>query len=108
MVRRTNVPPLADNVRRLLGIHAMTISLGSQHIGVSPQALSEIQSGTRTQPSLTTVRALANFFEVPTDRLLDARFGDLLQAELADRDRFERVEAKLRDSGARHRRGSSR
>jgi transcriptional regulator with XRE-family HTH domain len=100
------MPPLADNVRRLLGLHAMTIRLGSQHIGVSPQALSEIQSGTRTRPSLQTVRALADFFEVSTDRLLDARFGDLLQAELADRDRFDRVEAKLQRSGARLKRGS--
>jgi transcriptional regulator with XRE-family HTH domain len=108
MARRRNTPPLADNVRRLLGLHAMTISLGSQHIGVSPQALSEIQSGTRTQPSLSTVRALANFFEVPTDRLLDAQFGDLLQMELADRDRFDRVEGKLRRTGATLRRGSSR
>ena len=107
MARRRNIPPLADNVRRLLGLHAMTIGLASEHIGVSPQALSEIQSGTRTQPSLRTVRALVDFFEVPTDRLLDARFGDLLQAELADRDRFDRVEAKLRRSGATLRRGAS-
>jgi transcriptional regulator with XRE-family HTH domain len=85
----------------------MTISLGSEHIGVSPQALSEIQSGTRTQPSLRTVRALANFFEVPTDRLLDAGFGDLLETELADRDRFDRVESKLRRASATLKRGSS-
>ena len=63
--------------------------------GLSPQALSELQSGTRT-PSLDTVEKLSTFFEIPIDRLLKASFAELLSAELADQERFEHVEAKIR------------
>jgi hypothetical protein len=36
------------------------------------------------------------FFEVPADRLMTGPFEDLLVNELADADRFRRVEEKLR------------
>ena len=96
---------LADNVRRLLGLHAMSGLSGSKKIGISPQALSELQSGKR-QPSLGTVQKLAQFFELPMDRLLDAPFSKLLETDLADADRFDRVEAKIR--GGRSTLGSAR
>ena len=63
--------------------------------GLSPQALSELQSGTRN-PSLETVQKLATFFEIPIDRLLNASFEELLTAELADADRYQSVEMKIR------------
>jgi transcriptional regulator with XRE-family HTH domain len=63
--------------------------------GLSPQALSELQSGTRT-PSLDTVEKLSTFFEIPIDRLLKTSFVELLTGEVADPDRFARVEAKIR------------
>jgi transcriptional regulator with XRE-family HTH domain len=63
--------------------------------GLSPQALSELQTGTR-KPSLETVQKLATFFEVPIDRLLNTPFDELLDADLADGDRYWRVEEKIR------------
>jgi hypothetical protein len=58
-------------------------------------------------PSLTALTALASLslvppfgivprvFEVPVMRLMEADFGDLLENELSDRERFERVESKI-------------
>jgi transcriptional regulator with XRE-family HTH domain len=81
-------------------MHALRVT--SQHssggaaslLGISAQALSELQSGRRS-PSLTTAHAIALFFEVPLDRLLEADFSDLLSHELADPDRYQRVENKI-------------
>jgi transcriptional regulator with XRE-family HTH domain len=70
--------------------------------GLSPQALSELQSGTRT-PSLDTVSKLAAFFEISIDRLLNASFAELVSVEVADPDRFARVEAKIRKPTKRRR-----
>ena len=87
---------LANNVRRLLGLHALRATRDSRLInGLSPQALSEIQSGSRN-PALSTIRDLSQFFEIPTDRLLDASFEDLLAHQLADPARFRRVEDRVR------------
>lgn len=95
---------LANNLRRLLGLHAMRATRDSRLIdGLSPQALSELQSGTRN-PSLETVRKLATFFEIPIDRLLNASFEELLTTELADPERFRRVEAKKDVSSKKSRR----
>jgi transcriptional regulator with XRE-family HTH domain len=85
---------LANNIRRLLGLHAMRATKDSRLIeGLSPQALSELQSNTR-RPSLATAQKLAKFFEIPLERLLEAPFVDLLSHELADASRFKRVERK--------------
>jgi transcriptional regulator with XRE-family HTH domain len=85
---------LSNNVRRLLGLHAMRATRDSRLIdGLSPQALSEIQSGTR-RPSLDTLQKLAAFFEIPMDRLMNATFHDLLADEIADPERFASVESK--------------
>ena len=88
---------LPNNIRRLLGLHAMSAHSASEIIGLSAQALSELQSGKRN-PSLRTVQRLAQFFELPMDRLLEASFEELLATELADPTRFERVEAKKQDA----------
>src|SRR4051812_12306298 len=93
-------PALADNLRRLLGLHAMRATRDSRLVeGLSPQALSELQAGTR-DPSLATVEKLARFFEIPLTRLLHAPFDELLAAELADAERFRRVEEKKQPSGS--------
>jgi len=99
---------LADNLRRLIGMHALRVSShdssvgAASLVGISAQALSELQSGKRS-PSLATAQAIANFFEVPLDRLLNAAFSDLLAHELADPDRYQRVEKKIK-TGATGRR----
>jgi transcriptional regulator with XRE-family HTH domain len=95
----------ADNLRRLLGLHAIKISSreegdASMLIGLSPQALSELQSGTRS-PSLKSARRIASFFGLSVDRLADAPFEELLAHELADPTRYLAVETQKRDLAAR-------
>jgi len=63
--------------------------------GLSPQALSELQKGSR-RPSLDTAEKLANFFAIPIDRLLHAPFSQLLAEELSNPERFDVVERKIR------------
>jgi transcriptional regulator with XRE-family HTH domain len=89
---------LADNFRRLMGLHALRISSQEADsatilLGLSSQLLSELQSG-RRQPSLKTVQRIASFFEITMDRLLEAPFEDLLANELSDPERYRRVEEK--------------
>ena len=92
---------LGDNVRRLLGLHALTAVKGAELLGISPQAMSELQW--REQPRIATLERLSEFFEIEMSRLLRAPFSDLLANEVADLKRFNRVEKKL----AKLRRSSS-
>jgi transcriptional regulator with XRE-family HTH domain len=84
----------ARNFNHLLGLHLLTATLAKEHLELSAQAISELKAGKR-QPSLRTLQKISAFFEIPIDRLLDADFEDLLANELADRERFRRVEAKI-------------
>jgi transcriptional regulator with XRE-family HTH domain len=91
---------LGNNVRRLFGVHAMSTVTGSALVGISPQALYEIQSARKPRrPSLGTADKLAQFFEISIDRLLNTPFRELLQNEVADASRFDRVEAKVSEAG---------
>ena len=85
---------VGTTIRRLLGLHALSAAEASAWIGVSAQALSEIQRGNRT-PSLSTLRRVAEFFAIPVDRLLGASFEELLRNELADPERFRSVERRI-------------
>ena len=85
---------LGDNLRRLMGLHALSARHLSALIGLSSQALSELMSGKRN-PSLSTVHVLGHFFEIPLQRLLETPFDELLGQEIADRERFARVEARI-------------
>jgi transcriptional regulator with XRE-family HTH domain len=87
-------PELANNLRRLFGLHALRPTRDHHLLGLSPQALSELQSGSRT-PSLSTADRLAEFFEISFERLRKAPFEELLETEIADGDRFKRVEKKI-------------
>jgi transcriptional regulator with XRE-family HTH domain len=88
-------PELANNTRRLLGLHNMSLMQASKILGISPQALSEIQNG-RRNAGLPTVQKLARFFGITLDGLLETPFEELFQQELADPARFTRVEEALR------------
>lgn len=89
-------PPLANNLKRLLGLHGLRATRDSRMMGgLSPQLLSELQSGSRKQPSLSTVTAISEFFEISRDHLLDVPFDELLESDIADRERYQRVEAKI-------------
>ena len=92
---------LGNNLKRLFGLHDLTTREASKNLNISEQALSELQSGKRERPRFSTIQAIARFFEVPSDRLVDAPFEELLAVELADRERFKRVEAKKMEKKAR-------
>lgn len=83
-----------ENLRRLLGLHDLRGREAARLIGVSPQSVSEWTRG-RRRPNLQTLFHVAAFLEVPGERLLRAPFGELLEHELSDRTRFERVEATI-------------
>ena len=63
-------------------------------IGVSPQSLSEWMRGHR-QPNLQMLLRVSSFLEINGERLLRAPFRELLGREVADRRRFDSVEAKI-------------
>jgi transcriptional regulator with XRE-family HTH domain len=88
------VNTLPDNLRRLLGLHAIPARGFAPLVSISSQTISELLSGRRSA-SIHTARALADFFEVSLDGLLDKPFEELLITELTDRARFLSVEAKI-------------
>jgi transcriptional regulator with XRE-family HTH domain len=94
---------IQDNLPRMLGLHNLSAREASELLNVSQVALSAISTGKR-KPSLGTLMALAGFFEVSADKLMTARFEDLLD-ELCDRERYTRVEEKIRPGYAALTRG---
>jgi transcriptional regulator with XRE-family HTH domain len=94
-----------ENLRRLLGLHDLRGREAARMIGVSPQSLSEWMRG-RRQPNLQMLLRVASFVEISGERLLRAPFRELLGRELGDRQRFDRVEAKIRAN--RERAGNAR
>jgi transcriptional regulator with XRE-family HTH domain len=84
----------SNNLARLLGLHALPAKEAATLLGMSQSAFSKWSTGAR-RPSFPTAIALGDFFGVPADRLARARFEDLLGRELADVERFRRVEAEI-------------
>jgi transcriptional regulator with XRE-family HTH domain len=84
-----------DNFIRLLGLHGLSQHFTSQLLGVSEATMSAWMNGKST-PSLAKAIDIAELFQVSTDRLMGAEFVDLLEHELADPERFRRVEARIR------------
>ena len=84
-----------DNLVRLLGLHALSQHLAAQLLGVSNTTMSSWITGKST-PSLIKAVAVADLFGISAERLISAPFADLLANELADPDRFTRVEERLR------------
>lgn len=86
---------LADNLRRLLGMHELSlVETGMLVGGLSAQAISLLVTE-RRRPSSSTLSRLSGLFEIAPERLRDDPFVELLGAELADRERFLRVEARI-------------
>src|SRR5262245_53242968 len=83
----------AKNLRTLLGVHALTAKETSRLTGVSVNALSSWMTGER-DPSLASMEKLAGFFEIDAFKLLGQYTGSFLMEELADIDRWARVEKK--------------
>ncbi len=87
--------PFGENLRRLLGLHDLRAREAARMIGVSPQSLSEWMRGHR-QPNLQMLLRVASFHDINGERLVRAPFRELLEREVADQRRFDRVETKLR------------
>jgi transcriptional regulator with XRE-family HTH domain len=94
---------IQDSLPRLLGFHNLSAREASEHLKISQVALSAISTGKR-KPSLDTLLTLSGFFEVPADRLMNASFEDLLPG-LCDRERYLRVEERIRPGYAALARG---
>ena len=84
-----------DNFVRLLGLHALSQHFTAQLLGVSAATMSAWMNGKST-PSLANAIDIAELFQISTDRLMGAEFSDLLAKELADPERFERVETRIK------------
>src|SRR6266545_2963636 len=82
-----------DNFARVLGLHALTGRQAAQFLGVSEQAVSEWLTGKR-EPGTSSLVQIASSFEVDALRLMNEPFASVLP-QLADPDRFERVEKRL-------------
>lgn len=89
------VPRFTDNFVRLLGLHALSQSFAAELIGVSGATVSSWMNG-KSSPSLAKAVAVAELFQLSANRLTGARFADLLENELASRERFEQVEERIR------------
>jgi transcriptional regulator with XRE-family HTH domain len=86
-----------DNFVRLLGLHALSANFAAGLLGVSGATMSSWMNG-KSSPSLAKAITIAELFQLSTDRLMGAEFADLLTTELADRERYERVEERIRRS----------
>ncbi len=87
----------AENFDRLIGMHGLTAKKAAPLLGVSAQTLSS-WSHKKSNPSTKLVLAISNFFEVPGHRLFNDSFAELLDV-LTDKERYERVDAKIRKAG---------
>ncbi len=95
-------PCFVDNLPRLMGLHGLSSTFTATLVGVAPASLSAWLNG-RASPSLHSAIALAELFQIPTDRLLATPFVDLLEHELSDRQRFLDVEATIKERRASQR-----
>jgi transcriptional regulator with XRE-family HTH domain len=84
-----------DNFIRLLGLHGLTQHFTAQLLGVSEATMSSWMNGKST-PSLAKAIDIAALFQISTDRLMGAEFSELLAEELADPERYDKVEKRIK------------
>ena len=82
-----------------MGLHGLSSNFTATLIGVAPATMSAWLNG-RATPSLSSVIAIADLFQIGTDRLLATPFVELLERELADRQRYLDVEQKIKQRRA--------
>gem|GEM_PF-4882363 len=92
---------------RLLGLHALSQHFTAQLLGVSEATMSSWMNG-KSSPSLSKAIAIADLFQIPTERLMGAQFGDLLENELSSGERFKQVEERITVAVARRSQSDSR
>jgi transcriptional regulator with XRE-family HTH domain len=85
----------SENFSRLIGMHGLRSREAAELLVVSPQTVSGWLNK-HSQPSLLDAGLkIREVFEVPPDLLITAQFSDLLDL-LCDKERYERVEARIR------------
>ncbi len=85
--------PFADNLTILRGLHNLTNARAAPLLGFSQQTLSEWQSG-KQAPSWRGIKAVAGFFEVSVEVLVDGTPQEVGIAHL-DGDHWASVQAKI-------------
>ena len=78
-----------------VGLHGLTQHFTAQLLGVSEATMSSWMNGKST-PSLAKAIAIAELFQISTDRLMGAAFSALLADELADPERYDKVEKRIK------------
>ncbi len=84
----------ADNLPRLFGLHNLSATTAAELLGMSPQHMWMLINQ-RRNPTYERLRAIENLFGIHHDRLVDAAFEELLQAELADPKRYRDAEKRI-------------
>jgi transcriptional regulator with XRE-family HTH domain len=84
----------AGNLKRLFGIHGLTAADASKLLGISTTTLSYWLNGER-DPALGSLMKVAEYFGVDGFKLLGQYTGSFIVEELADLERWERVEQEL-------------
>jgi transcriptional regulator with XRE-family HTH domain len=90
-------PRFSDNLSRLCGMHKLSGKDAAKVLETDPATFSQWLNS-RRQPSLNLILRLSEVFEVSPDRLMKCEFSELVENELGDPARFERVEKKIRKS----------
>ena len=88
----------ARNLKALLGAHGLTGKDASALTGISANTISGWLTGQR-DPSLPSMEKIAGFFEVDAFKLLGQFTGSFLMEEVAEVDRWMRIEDKLSTVG---------
>jgi transcriptional regulator with XRE-family HTH domain len=86
----------ADNLRRLAGLHGVTMKQVAMAIDATESTLNKWSSGDRS-PSFNSALLVGELFGVDPGRLARAPFEDLLEHELADAERYRRAEETLEE-----------
>ncbi len=84
----------SENFSRLIGMYGLSSREAAELLAVSPQTVSGWLNQ-HSRPGFDAGLKITEIFEVPVDRLVNEPFSGLLDV-LGDKERYERVEAKIR------------
>lgn len=90
----TSYDNFAYTLPRLLGLHNLSGAKAAELLGMTPQHMWMLLNK-RNKPTYERLRAIDELFGIKPDRLVDAPFEELLQAELADPVRYRETEERI-------------
>jgi transcriptional regulator with XRE-family HTH domain len=90
----TDYSRFADTLPRLMGMHNLSGTRAAALLDMTPQHMWMLTNG-RRRPTYERLRAIEDLFGINHDRLVDASFEELLQAELADPQRYQETERRI-------------